>query len=163
MRNLISEGYCEIAFSIDNKHTKYFLHAMDCEGMRARILCGPWGGWREGSMVKSVCCFPRRSGLSFQHPHINVQTSLSPVLGDLMTSSDLWGQQVYMWSIHTGADKIPKYIKRRDRETRCITGWERTFVGLNSGETMRYWVCGLRSTVAALLGVKSKSVTHAVW
>ena len=41
-----------------------------------------WRGWRSGSVVKSVGCFPRRPGFSSQQPHAGSQLNEVLVLGN---------------------------------------------------------------------------------
>ena len=48
-------------------------------------------GWRDGTMVKSTCCFSRRPGFSSQHLCVGWQISATPVPRNLRTSSDFYG------------------------------------------------------------------------
>ena len=41
---------------------------------------------RDGSVIKSPCCFCRGPGFSSQHPHGNSQFSVTTVPGDLIPS-----------------------------------------------------------------------------
>lgn len=51
------------------------------------------GSWRNGSAVKSTCCFCRRQRLSSQYPHSGLQPFITLVPGDPTHSSDLLEHQ----------------------------------------------------------------------
>jgi hypothetical protein len=67
--------------------------------------------WRDGSVVKSADYSFTGPEFSFQHPHRSWQPSLTPVLGDVMPSSDLQAP-----NMHTDIHAI-----RAHRHT-CHTG-----------------------------------------
>lgn len=47
-------------------------------------------GWRDGLVVKIICCSRRHSGFSFQNPRGGLQLAVTPVPGDPIPLSGLW-------------------------------------------------------------------------
>ena len=43
-----------------------------------------FGGWRDGSAMKSICCSHRVLGFHSQHAHDSSQLSVNPVPGDTL-------------------------------------------------------------------------------
>lgn len=66
-------------------------------------------GCRDGSGVQSACCSCRGPECSFQSPLGSSQPSITPVLKDLMPSSDTYKHCTH--EVHIHADKTPKYIR----------------------------------------------------
>ena len=63
-------------------------------------------GRRDGSIAKCTCCSRGLPRFTFQHPHGGSQESGTPVLGNLIPSSDFLGHQACMWHTHIHAGKI---------------------------------------------------------
>lgn len=59
-------------------------------------------GWSlDGSEVKTTCCSCRGPRFSSQHPHGGSKPSVTPVLQNLVPSSDLFKHQAGSWCIYT--------------------------------------------------------------
>lgn len=63
---------------------------------------------RDGSVVKSLI---RGTRFGSQHPWDSLQSSTTPVLGDLIPSSDGYGYQAHTFCTNTHTGKIPIHIK----------------------------------------------------
>ena len=63
------------------------------------------GSWIDSLVIKSIGCFPIGPGINSQHLHGGSQASVTPVLGNLMPSSDLHGHQAHKWCTDTHAGK----------------------------------------------------------
>lgn len=70
------------------------------------------GGQRNGSVVKSACCFFNRMGLSSFHPLGDLQPRVTPVLGDLTLFWPPWALQPHSAHTYIHVGKTMIDIKR---------------------------------------------------
>ena len=114
---------CVVPMEVYNEGTQQDMDRVqsrnwDTEGNR-RVLIdiqGLWkeiqtlGGWRDGSVVKSMGCSFRGIRFNSQYLHDGSQPPVTLVPGDL-TLSGVCGHQVPHWCIDIHADKTLRHIK----------------------------------------------------
>lgn len=71
-----------------------------------RFIKRTQSGAGRGSMVRNTRCPCREPGISFQHLHADLPSSLTPVLGDPVHSSGLYRYQAHTVNIHTHRSNI---------------------------------------------------------
>lgn len=70
--------------------------------------------WREGPGVKSTSCSCQGPGLGSQHPHDSSQHCITPVPGDMKSSSGFHRHQVCMWCTQINIQARPIYSFKKN-------------------------------------------------
>lgn len=111
--------------------------------------------------VKNAGCSSRRCGFNSWHPHGGSQSSITLVLGDLMSTYGLWRSQVYMWftDIHTG--KTPFTWNKKSHPSLFILVIINSRVFCHFGVSVQALDCWAVSWLSALL--MQSYYVHRAW